>query len=228
MLDKDMVTIISHLYHHGKITDEVTKQVLHCYYDTVGPLQGGGVVSIKDGEWELAPGVLGFLKLADACLITFPPKDWIFGGPIRNYLSQPEPKKKCFVAMPYGPQWFTKVRDVIKSAVVTAGYDFEIAVDVSVPGDIMQQVWGSIRQAHVVIADLTGLNANVMYEVGVAHALGKHVIMVTQEPGAMPFDVRGNRWCGYRIDELAALDKWLKTSLAEVLKELTVPGSPTH
>ena len=92
----------------------------------------------------------------------------------------------------------------------------------------MQQVWGSIRQAHVVIADLTGLNANVMYEVGVAHALGKHVIMVTQEPGAIPFDVRGSRWCAYRIDELAALDKWLQTSLAEVLKELAVPEIRTH
>lgn len=80
----------------------------------------------------------------------------------------------------------------------------------------------------MIIADLTGLNANVMYEVGVGHALGKQVIMVTQEPRAMPFDVRGNRWCGYRIEELAALDKWLQTSLAEVVKELAVSESRTH
>jgi len=112
--------------------------------------------------------------------------------------------------------------------VETAGYDFEIAVDISKPGDIMQQVWDSIRQLPVIIADLTGPNANVMYEVGVGHASGKHVIMVTQQPGAMPFDVRGSRWCAYRIDELAALDKWLQTSSVEIFKELAVPENRTH
>lgn len=99
MLDKDMVNILGYLYHNGKISDEATKQPLHCYYDTVGPLQRGGVVSVNNGEWELAPGVLGFLKLADMSLNTSPPKDWIFGKPIRNPVSQPEPKKKCFLAM---------------------------------------------------------------------------------------------------------------------------------
>lgn len=228
MLDKDMVNIISHLYHHGKITDEVTKQVLHCYFDTVGPLQGGGVVSVNNGEWELAPGVLAFLKLADASLNTFPPKDWIFGGPISNPLNKPEPKTKCFLAMPYGPNWFTSVRDAVEDAVKTAGYEFDIAADISKPGNIMQQVWGSIRQAPVIIADLTGLNANVMYEVGVAHALGKQVILITQEPGAIPFDIRENRWYAYRLAELADLDKWLQASLAEVATELALPASHTY
>jgi len=228
MLDKDMVNIISHLYHHGRIADEATKQLLHCYYDTVGPLQGGGVVSVNNGEWELAPGVLGFLKLADASLNAFPPKDWIFGGPIRNPLSKPQPKTKCFLAMPYGPNWFTSVRDAVEDAVKTAGYEFDIAADISKPGNIMQQVWGSIRQAPVVIADLTGLNANVMYEVGVAHALGKQVILITQEPSAIPFDIRGNRWYAYRLAELAVLEKWLQTSLAEVATELALPTSHAH
>ena len=228
MLDKDMVNIISHLYHHGKITDEVTKQVLHCYFDTVGPLQGGGVVSVKNGEWELAPGVLAFLKLADASLNAFPPKHWIFGGQISDPLTKPQPKTKCFLAMPYGPNWFTSVRDVVEDAVTTAGYEFDIAADISKPGNIMQQVWGSIRQAPVVIADLTGLNANVMYEVGVAHALGKQVVLITQEPSAIPFDIRGNRWYAYRLTELADLDKWLQTSLGEVATELALPVSHAH
>ena len=227
MLDKDMVNIISYLYHHGRITDEATKQILHCYWDTVGPLQDGGVVSVKNGEWELAPGVLGFLKLADASLKSFPPKDWIFGGPINNPLSRPEPQTKCFLAIPYGPEWYTTVKNAVEGAVKTATYDFKIA-DSSKPGDIMHQVWELIRQAHVVIADLTGLNANVMYEVGVAHALGKQVIMVTQEPNAIPFDVRGKRWYGYRLTELADLDKWLQTSLVEVVKELALPESHIH
>lgn len=140
MLDKDMVNIISYLYHHGKITDEATKEILHCYWDTIHPLRISEVVSIKNEERELAPGVLGFLKLADASLNTFPPMDWICGGPISNPLSRPQPKKKCFLAVPYGPKWFTTVRNVIKAAVETAGYDFEIASGISKPGDIMQQV----------------------------------------------------------------------------------------
>lgn len=67
-----------------------------------------------------------------------------------------------------------------------------------------------------------------MYEVGVAHALRKQVILITQEPSAIPFDIRGNRWYAYRLTELAVLDKWLQASLPEVAAEVALPTSPTH
>ena len=50
-----------------------------------------------------------------------------------------------------------------------------------------------ISDADLVVADLTGLNANVMYEVGVAHALRKPTLVVTQEIDELPFDLRTSR-----------------------------------
>jgi hypothetical protein len=223
MLDKDMVNIISHLYFNGRIADARTRAVLHCHQDTVEPLEGSGVVNIVNGDWTLAPGVLGFLKLAEASLRSFPPRDWIFRAPLRDPLAQPLEKPWCFLAMPYGPPWFAEVRDAIRRTAGAAGYDFDIAADVSRPGDIVHQVWTSIRRAEVTIADLTGLNPNVMYEVGIAHAIGKEVILITQAPGTLPFDIRGKRWHGYRLAAMSDLDASLHQSLEEVARELAIP-----
>ena len=58
---------------------------------------------------------------------------------------------------------------------------------------IMDAVLLAIRQAKIVIADLTGRNANVFYEVGIAHALGKPVLLISQSLDDMPFDLRHRR-----------------------------------
>jgi hypothetical protein len=45
--------------------------------------------------------------------------------------------------------------------------------DLANPGNIIDQVWTSIRSAAAIVADITGGNVNVYYEIGLAHALGK-------------------------------------------------------
>jgi predicted nucleotide-binding protein len=130
--------------------------------------------------------------------------------------------------MPYGPRWFPKVRDSIKQTVKAEKYDFDIAKDIAKPGGIMLQVWNSIRSAQVVVADLTGLNANVLYEVGIAHSLGKEVILITQNPKKLPFDVKGMRWIGYKLANVRELKKQLGQSLADVAKELALPKPNVH
>jgi hypothetical protein len=54
----------------------------------------------------------------------------------------------------------------------------------------MQSVWESISKASIIIADLTNRNPNVFYELGIAHTLGKPVIMITQSMEFVPFDLR--------------------------------------
>ncbi len=228
MFDKDMVNIISHLYFHPRATDRATKQVLHCYHDTVGPLSDNQVVTVVNDEWMLTPGVIGFLKMAESSLAGFPPKDWIFGSTLRDPLSQPPPKLRCFVAMPYGPRWFPKVRGAIQQVAKAKKCEFDIANDIAKPGGIMLQIWNSIRLAHVIVADLTGLNANVLYEVGIAHALGKEVILITQNKKKLPFDVRGMRWIDYKLLNLGELKKKLGNSLTDVGKELALPKTNAY
>jgi len=55
---------------------------------------------------------------------------------------------------------------------------------------IMQQIWVYILNARVLIAELTGKNPNVFYELGLAHAQGKDVILLTQSINDVPFDLR--------------------------------------
>lgn len=55
-------------------------------------------------------------------------------------------------------------------------------------GMILEEIVRSIRDAHLIIADLTRGNANVCYELGLAHALGKRVFLVADDPGGCRID----------------------------------------
>ncbi len=66
------------------------------------------------------------------------------------------------------------------------------------------------------IADLSGLNPNVMYELGFAHALGKKVIHITNTPlNELPFDVRNWNTHSYKIGQTRRLVKTLAESLGK-------------
>jgi hypothetical protein len=58
---------------------------------------------------------------------------------------------------------------------------------------IMDDITKSLRKARLIIADLTGRNSNVFYEVGIAHALNKQVLLMTQSIDDVPFDLRHRR-----------------------------------
>jgi len=55
---------------------------------------------------------------------------------------------------------------------------------------ILERIYNQIGKADIIIADMTGRNPNVFYETGYAHALGKPVILVTQNASDIPFDLK--------------------------------------
>ncbi len=61
----------------------------------------------------------------------------------------------------------------------------------------MQDVVNLIDRSHVVIADCTGRNPNVSYEIGIAHTLGREVILITQIEADVPFELRHLRYVAY-------------------------------
>jgi nucleoside 2-deoxyribosyltransferase len=68
-------------------------------------------------------------------------------------------------------------------------------------GKIMDQVWRGIRSAKVLVAELTSKNPNVFYELGLAHALNKPVVLVSSNEDDVPFDLRHIRVIVYdRLD----------------------------
>ena len=58
---------------------------------------------------------------------------------------------------------------------------------------VMNDILDAIQTAEVVVADLTGQNPNVFYEVGLAHAIGAPVLLLTQSLADVPFDLRHRR-----------------------------------
>jgi len=64
-------------------------------------------------------------------------------------------------------------------------------------GSIIDGIISNINSADIVIADLTGLNPNVMYELGVRHSLRRGTIMLSQNLSSIPSDLRDYLCVGY-------------------------------
>lgn len=100
------------------------------------------------------------------------------------------------VMMPFGAG-FQPVYDAIKTGVENAGMRCLRADDIWERDHIMDDVLSLIWRARVVVADLSGKNPNVFYETGIAHTLGRDVILVTQALDDVPFDLRPIRTLQY-------------------------------
>lgn len=100
-------------------------------------------------------------------------------------------RNRCFIVMPYSQDWSQAVQSILRSCCEDTGLEFKIAKAMEgrfIPYDI----WQGITSSGVIIADLTGGNANVAYEVGLADSIGKEVILISQE-SKVPFDFSGQR-----------------------------------
>jgi nucleoside 2-deoxyribosyltransferase len=82
----------------------------------------------------------------------------------------------------------------------------------------MNDILRSIHEADYIIADLTEQNPNVYYELGLAHATGKPIILITQNIGKLPFDLRHQRVIEY--SDTAAGAAQLSTVLARYLSNI--------
>lgn len=59
--------------------------------------------------------------------------------------------------------------------------------------NILKDIIQAIYDADIIIANLTGLNPNVFYELGIAHTLNKKVIIITEDISTLPFDLKSYR-----------------------------------
>lgn len=103
-------------------------------------------------------------------------------------------KLNVFMIMPFQEQ-FLGLYEMIKNK-LGGKYNFSNAGDLDNKQNILQDIVTGIAKADVIIADVTGLNPNVFYELGLCHALDKKVILITQDISELPFDIKS-----YRVDE---------------------------
>ena len=116
---------------------------------------------------------------------------------IRN-VKVTEDSPTCFVIMQFTEEFDVLYTDVIRPICESHGYKVVRGDDFYTTGQIMEDVARSIRSAALIIADVTPDNANVFYEVGFAHAIGKPTILLSDKKReGLPFDISGFRTLFY-------------------------------
>jgi len=100
------------------------------------------------------------------------------------------------VMMPFGAE-FASVWTTLKAAADDGGWVCQRADDIWEDSVLVNDVVALIVRSKVVICDLTGRNANVFYEAGIAHALGREVVLIAQSAEDVPFDLRHHRYIKY-------------------------------
>jgi len=133
----------------------------------------------------------------------------------------------CFVLMPFKPDLDELYSLTIKPTVERLRVLRCLRADeIYGPRPIMADIWRSIRQSKLVVAELTGRNPNVFYELGLAHAIQKPVILLSQNINDVPFDLRHVRVIIYSNTEQGRKDLQtkLQKTLHAVIKELEGPS----
>ena len=113
-----------------------------------------------------------------------------------NLTDDPVDENLVAVMMPFDAQ-FNPVYATLQGAVTVLGMTCQRGDDIWDHDHIIQDVVSLIGKAKVVICDLTGRNPNVFYETGIAHTLGRDVILIAQTAADVPFDVAAIRHIRY-------------------------------
>jgi tetratricopeptide (TPR) repeat protein len=121
-----------------------------------------------------------------------------------------QPAPLCFVLMPFGRKMDAagRVTDfdsiyqkVIAPAVVEAGLEPVRADEEKIGGTIHKPMFERLMLCHYAVADITGANPNVFYELGIRHALRpRSTVILFREGTVLPFDIVLVRGIAYKAD----------------------------
>jgi len=108
---------------------------------------------------------------------------------------------KCFVLTPLKDPFNEYYRQILVPAIEAAGFQPIRADEIYGTRSIIDDIFKEIREAAVLVADVTGKNPNVNYELGVAHALERPAVIISQSIDDIPFDYRHLRAIMYDTTE---------------------------
>ncbi|RYG20586.1 MAG: hypothetical protein EON96_00715 [Caulobacteraceae bacterium] len=140
------------------------------------------------------------------------------------------PAKRCFMITPIGAvgsddrkraDWIYEF--VLKEACKETGLKAERADLMAGSPMIGTRIFEALQNADVCVADLSALNANVFYEVGVRHTLQKPIIHIAEEGTSLPFDNAQHEAHFYDLTEVGSLQR-LRSVLVTQLSAALAPG----
>jgi len=185
------------------------------FLDSMETLAGEGFVEIGDGDYEgsidgrkyyprnakvIMTAKLAKLQKIIGFSLTELLDDSLFGNTIKVRSIWDYPQKTetdVFVIMPFDTKFKSIYDDHIKRVCKSMSLTCMRADDIFMTHAIMKDIWSFIYNTKVVICDCTNKNPNVFYELGMAHAIGKNVIIITQNEDDIPFDIKQLRYLQY-------------------------------
>lgn len=133
-------------------------------------------------------------------------------------------KGQCFIITPIGENGTETrmkadgvIEAVIRPVLEELKFDVISPKELSNPGSITDTIFNYITNCELVIANMTGLNPNVMYELAIRHAVGKPVVCIIEKNEKLPFDIQGDRLIPY-TDNMFGVNK-LKEELIKHINE---------
>lgn len=126
----------------------------------------------------------------------------------------------AFVVMPFAPSFNSVYQRIVKPAVESCGIQC-VRADEDSQGYIHGQMLQRIYESTVIVADITDLNANVFYELGVAHSSGRKTVVICDNDSIdrIPFDIAPYRVFAYQRPDQetgGSVDETVQTLAAEI------------
>lgn len=143
-------------------------------------------------------------------------------------------KDRCFIITPIGKETddirrhIDGIIEAVIKPVIEEDYDVIVSHKMNDLGSINKQVIKEIYNDKLVIANLTSINPNVMYELAFRHSIGKPVIIIAEKGTSLPFDISDGRTIFYRNDAQGTLElqKLLKQFIDAI--DFSKPTSPIY
>jgi hypothetical protein len=175
-----------------------------------------GPVTITD-KWTRTHKTLGGQKLAELVELS---SGGMVVSPIWGRPREGAHASDLFVLMPFSEDLKPVFDDHIRNVAKELGLSIRRADDFFTAHAVMSDVWEGICGARAIIADCTGRNPNVFYEIGLTHVVGKPLVLITQKRDDVPFDIAHLRYIhyDYAVPGMVDFEQRLRETLKQVLQ----------
>lgn len=185
-------------YHFHFVRDETIPPISSERIIAAAAVLGSNRFDFTRTRWTVKPADLYQLLIAEN----------VIGIPKPTAFSLPglgAEANRIAVMMPFSAE-FASVWETLRATADVGGWVCQRADDIWVDSVVINDVVTLIARSKVVICDVTGRNANVFYEAGIAHTLGREVVLITQSPADVPFDLRHHRYVTYMANSEGLAD----------------------
>ena len=217
-----------HLTQHAMLFETLRSLMAVELIHTDGNIESPGSIP-KNLSFSVTPLVSQLqstLKLSLRELATSDPYQRLIVNPVLRKTFSSRYKCDIFVVMPFALQFAPVYEDHLRTVANKLGMSIARGDDFFTNGDIMDEIWTALTSAKLVIADCTGRNPNVFYEIGLAHAIGKPTLLITQSSDDVPFDLRHRRYLEYEFTPrgMKTFQQKISKTIKTVLEEESLPS----